>query len=229
MPLFQKETPHAFSLPSASSKGTMHILYEQEGKIQRWTLPEFEKEMEITYILGLEFASAKIFKKVRATCAQAKKRGDVLPQEIWLGSVFEKEILEGKVGALYLRWIKPHIGYGLFAAEDLPKGYYVGEYAGVVRPFSQRKDAKNCYCFEYKIHLGGASSYTIDAQDKGNLVRFINHNSSSNLTPQLAFCNGLQHVVLLTNQPVAKGCELTYDYGPTYWSKREMPLQGRER
>jgi hypothetical protein len=205
------------------------IFCEKEGRCFRWHIEDFEKEMEVKYLFGLEFATPKILQKVVQKCEQFKEEELISKREIWLGTVFEKEILEGFVGEVVLRWISPEFGYGLFAAFDLPKGAYIGEYLGVVRPFSERKDQKNCYCFEYKTHLNGKAPFTIDARDKGNLIRYINHSSANNLTPELAFCNGVMHVILLTNRPITKGEELTYDYGSSYWAKREEPLIRNEK
>ncbi len=221
------KTP-SFFLSSTGKRKDVHVLCEQEGTLRKWSLQEFEKQMEVEYLFRLEFASRKILHKVMRACKKAKECGNISPKEIWLGSLFEKEIQGGDVGDVFLRWTGPQSGYGLFAARDLPKGYYVGEYVGRVRRFSERKDRRNCYCFEYKSDLHSKTPYTIDAQDKGNLTRFINHRSSCNLTPRLVFCQDVQHIILLANQPIAKGSELTYDYGPTYWSKREMPLSCME-
>jgi uncharacterized protein len=225
LPFKSKESldPH-FLNPPSKRKEPFQICFEKEGQQFFWNLKEFEREMEVEYLFGLEFESKKVLEKIVSRCRKAKEREEISSQEIWFGSLYEKEILSGTVGSVFLRWIDPQIGLGLFASSDLPKGTYIGEYAGQVRPFSERKDRKNCYCFEYKTDRFGKTPYTIDARDKGNLVRFINHSSSCNLTPHLVFCQEVMHVILITNQPVAKGSELTYDYGPTYWSKREKPL-----
>lgn len=204
------------------------ILFEHEGNLISWGKKEFEKEMEVEYLSGLEFLNEKVYEKIVKKCQKAKKIKEIGQKEMWNGSLFEKEISSGKAGDSFLRWTGAKRGYGLFATRDLPKGYYVGEYTGVVRPFSRWKDRKNCYCFEYKTNPHNKTSYTIDAQDKGNLIRFINHSAHPNITPQLAYCNEIMHLIFITNQSIAKGAEFTYDYGPTYWSKRENPCEGEK-
>ena len=58
----------------------------------------------------------------------------------------------------------------------------------------------------------------------GNAVRFINHDYFPNLTTFAAYSNQIIHILMKTNRFVPKDTELTYDYGPKYWEKREKPL-----
>jgi SET domain-containing protein len=64
----------------------------------------------------------------------------------------------------------------------------------------------------------------IDAEEKGNFTRFINHSDEPNLTSRWIVVDGIYHVILFANQLIPKGTQLTYDYGPNYWSQRPGPL-----
>ena len=76
--------------------------------------------------------------------------------------------------------------------------------------------------FEYLI--GWNSAYTIDAKHKGNITRFINHSYEPNLEPLGVFSRGVMHIILRTKKWIKKGQQITYDYGPQYWKKREKPI-----
>jgi SET domain-containing protein len=100
---------------------------------------------------------------------------------------------------------------------------FIAEYTGLLRKRS-KADTKNAYCFEYVVAQGFDSGYTIDAQEQGSIARYINHSEKANLNSALATLEGLSHVILYAKEPIAKGTQLCYDYGPDYWSKRTAPV-----
>ncbi len=61
----------------------------------------------------------------------------------------------------------------------------------------------------------------IDAALGGNELRFANHSSKPNITPYCLVRNRLLHLVLFTNQKVAKNTQLTFNYGKDFWRKRQ--------
>lgn len=201
----------------------LEIKIEKQNILYNVSIEEFEKEMEIKYLEKLVFENEKNLKWALKRCAKSLKRGDIEKEEMWLGYYFDKEINNGFVNSVFLKWIDPVLGYGLFADREFQKGTYICEYVGSVKKF-RRSDLKNPYCFEYVAGYGIETPLTIDAREQGNLARFINHSNKPNIIPELAFTGGLIHVILRTSQFVAKGNELTYDYGPKYWSKRESPI-----
>lgn len=200
------------------------IRLQEKGTIRLLSKTEFENQFEVEFLKGLYFPSFKDLKKVVKNCLTAWKFAEISALERWLGSYFEKELAEGLSAPMYIKWISPHKGYGLFAYEDLPAGSFIGEYAGIVRRHSKRLDEANPYCFEYPVFFLGKTPYTIDAKDEGNLLRFINHSYRPNLYLKRAYSQGIMHIILRAKEDIAKGCELTYDYGPNYWRKRPKPL-----
>ena len=131
---------------------------------------------------------------------------------------------KGSIADLRLKWISPIKEFGLVANKDLRMNAYIGEYTGVVRHFNKIKDQKNPYCFEYS--LGEMRThFTIDAREKGNLMRFINHSSSPNISPVFIYAGGVIHVIFRASRIIHKDEEITYDYGPYYWAQRETPIE----
>ena len=115
-------------------------------------------------------------------------------------------------------------GYGLVSLKTILEGEFIGEYTGIVRRHKRSLDKKNSYCFEYHIKDKKRSLFTIDAKLYGNIIRFVNHSAAPNITSYGAYSKGLLHVILVANTKIEKGEELTYDYGPIYWNKRDRPI-----
>ena len=101
---------------------------------------------------------------------------------------------------------------------------FVAEYAGKVRKW-RKEDNKNAYCFEYVLVQGIKTPYTIDAMEQGGVARYINHSDTPNLVSALATFQNVSHVILYAKEPIPKGAQLSYDYGPAYWSKRSPPIE----
>lgn len=174
--------------------------------------------MQITFLPTLRFGSQKIFEKVQGLCENA----ELDRRQKWLGVFFGQEIAQGICHRdLLIGWVSSEIGYGVFALDEIPAFAFIGEYTGEVRK-RKRADKHNHYCFDYSI--GEKSPFLIDAEKQGNLTRFINHSSRPNLEPAAVFSEGAMHLILVSKRPIAKGEQLTYDYGEEYWRKRSLPL-----
>lgn len=139
----------------------------------------------------------------------------------WYLALFEEEFIQKKYPKLILQYIHPLVGYGIIAGEDLPAWTYIGQYAGVVR--KRKKECGNPYIFGYDI-AGESTSYVIDAKEFGNHTRFLNHSSTPTLYSRWMIMEGLCRVIFYTHGAVAKGEQLTYDYGPDYWKSRPSPI-----
>ncbi|MFB9066804.1 SET domain-containing protein [Pseudofulvimonas gallinarii] len=111
-------------------------------------------------------------------------------------------------------------GRGIFAATDLPAGIRVIEYKGTIitdaqadRLYGDSLDTGHTFLFTLN------EKYIIDANQKGNSARWINHSCEPN-------CEAVIHVdpdgddrkdrvFIETIRPVKAGHELTYNYGIT--------------
>jgi len=141
----------------------------------------------------------------------------------WTLALYREGMERPKEGLFYVRWIDHLLGYGVFAARNIPALCYIGEYVGVIRKRRIRKHRSNDYIFGHVI-AGKESSYIIDAKDLGNFSRFINHNDHPNLTSRWVVKDELTHIILFSNKLILKDQQLTYDYGEYYWRSRAIPL-----
>lgn len=197
------------------------IRIEKDQTDKRYSKEEFEKFMELKYLDSLQFESVGILENVSKLCQKEIKNNVISVEQKWQGAFYERELFDGSSPKVYIKWIDSTLGYGLFAEEHLKPHTFIGEYVGLVRKSRPLMDKKNAYCFEYLI--GWNSAYTIDAKNGGNLTRFINHSDQPNLEPLGVFSKGVMHIILRTSGWIQKDQQLTYDYGPQYWKKREKP------
>ncbi len=208
-------SPVSFSLPPV----------EKEGKTFQYSSEEFEKHLGVRYLHHLSFQNFSSLAWVVKKCRKALKEEVITTEQKWLGSYYQKELLSHTLPEITVRWINADIGWGVFSKKDLKTRDFIGEYTGYFRRKKKRRDQKNSYCFEYLIGETEETPYTIDAQDQGNFTRFINHEEGGNADPMLIFSEGMMKVILYANKPISKGSQITYDYGPDYWAKRESPAQ----
>ena len=137
------------------------------------------------------------------------------------------------------------VGYGVYAADDIKAGTFLGEYVGVV--MQTPPDSSSCYALNYPCKVGG---YVIDSNDTGNIIRMINHSDNYNSSFRSVLHDSLIHVIcvsphdmhvcsrifvassLIVNfaikvskRDIIKNEQVTVDYGEGYWiSKSIKPL-----
>lgn len=196
---------------------------KKDSRTFLYTKNEFEKLMEIQYLPFLRFDSEKILKKVNKLCIKAGKDGLLTKENIWFGTYYEKEITSHAIADVYVKWIDAIKEFGLFANKDLAVRTFLGEYTGNVRKYRKIIDDKNSYLFEYSIGYK-KTPFTIDARERGSLIRFVNHSFKPNAEPLSVYLNGTFHIIFRSNKTIKKDEELTYNYGPNYWKRRENPM-----
>lgn len=195
---------------------------EKDQKTYQFTEQQFEKFFQVRPLFYLEAAKPKYINQIMRKCNRALKKGRLSERRIWLGTYYKREISEGRLPKVTIKWINGIRGYGLFTNKPVLKKRYIGEYTGLLRKQKRSLDETNSYCFEYFID-DERTNFTIDAKEQGNHVRFINHNTNGNLEPILVYVEGIMHVILIARRNIEAGEELTYDYGEDYWKRREAP------
>jgi len=186
-------------------------------------IAELENQFQFRYLAHNDFESGEERLRVLRLGLTKWQSGAVKGEAVELGRRFAHEIDAAHLAPMSIRWISEAVGHGAFADEDLAEGAWIGEYTGVVRENDRRYlEPMNQYCYEYPVPDVIGRSFVIDAT-QGNLTRFINHSREPNLKPKYAFKEGMYHCIFLALRPIAKGAQLTYDYGQSYWYVREPP------
>lgn len=187
------------------------------------SIEELEKRLNFQYLPANIFETDQGRSTVYEKGIQKLNQGKVTAEAIENGKRFVAKIRTHYLPHVSIHLINEEVGYGLFAEEEIAEGSFVGEYTGTVRENDRRHfEPLNNYCYEYPIPDDIGRSYVIDATH-GNLTRLINHSSNPNLKPCYAFIDGFYHCIFIAIKPIAKGSQLFYDYGKSYWNIRSAP------
>lgn len=109
-------------------------------------------------------------------------------------------------------------GFGLYAGEAIKKDDFIGEYQGEIigdREMQRRDAIYKLQNLSYVFSLN--SKQSIDSQQLGNKIRFINAASEhKNLGAKIMLCNMTHRIGMYAIHDIKKGDELFFDYGKDY-------------
>lgn len=180
----------------------------------------FERDFGLTYHPFLTFPSYANLNKTIHDCPYLLRCRWLTKENHDLAAQYQQQLASGATVPVCVKWINDSLEYGLFADVDIPAGTYVGEYAGQVRRLFRKHPDHNAYCFHYPSRFWSLRYYVIDARWEGNLMRFLNHSDHPNIRPLCLVDRGILHLAFVTSQSIAKGSQLTFDYGNDYWITR---------
>ena len=181
---------------------------------------DYRENLQITYHSTLQFSSKKSYYQLKKRTEKALKKEAIPTKQKWLGCLYDLEIRDQILPDLSMHWIHEDIGFGVFTENSIKKHTFIGEYVGLVRKRRKKLDEKNAYVFENLIGDSIDTHYTIDAKKSGNHIRFMIHKEFGICDALLVLHKGFMKVILLANQDIPAGSQLTYDYGIDYWNKR---------
>lgn len=211
-------------LLSKASPLTLNIHLKNREAPCVLTLSEFEKMFKVIYRSFLTFPSYQTLEEVIRLCPYLLRFEWLISSGDTWEAAYQAQLSGGVTAETIIKWINPVLGYGLFAAADLLERSFVAEYTGMIRQIDKKNPDLNEYCFQYPTKLGSSKYFVIDALDEGNITRFINHSDQPNLQPLWIVNRGVLHLIFIANRFIPKGTELTFDYGPDYWVRRERKL-----
>lgn len=173
----------------------------------------------------LEFLSHPIFETnnalydILSRSQKAKLEDQIPPEKIWMGIYFDKEIQRALHPPVSIRFIDEEVGFGVFTESRIPSCGFVGEYTGVVQERKRKHLKDKYYCVRYTVWEMGRRNFVIDAEEKGNFTRFINHSAKPNLSLQSVYWRGLPRMIFVALKEIPEGSQLTFDYGTFFWKE----------
>lgn len=178
----------------------------------------------ITFLPRPIFETDRAFDDILSRSHKAKLDDQIPPEKIWMGIYFDKEIQKGIHPPVSIRLIDDEVGFGVFTMARIPPCAFVGEYTGVVSEKKRKHLKDKYYCVRYTVWEMGRRNFVIDAEEKGNFTRFINHSATPNLSLQSVYWRGLPRMVVVALKEIPEGSQLTFDYGTFFWKEcRQIP------
>ncbi len=217
-PLLKSRRDHVGLSPIDVAKllGRKEALFLLEPSADHLLIPEYPLLDSFEYLSHPIFETEDSLDEVIATIAKAKEEDKIPSEKIWMGIYFDKEIRKGIHPSVQIRYIDNEVGFGVFAMKKIPPCTFVGEYSGVILQRSPRQLKEKNHCLRYTI-WEGKKNYCIDAEEKGNFTRFINHSATPNLGLQSVYWRGIPRMIFISLKEIGEGSQLTFDYGPIFW------------
>lgn len=200
----------------------LHALLQLKGEdIPRLrTIQELEQHFHFKYRQFLYFSSYDALEHTVRACPYCLRSRYFATENHEWADKYREHLHTGYTAKIYIKWIDDVLGYGAFAAEDIPAGAYIAEYTGWVHPIDAV--SKNGYCLTYPTSFMHRQTLAIDALTNGNLSRFFNHSEDPSLEPICIVDRRLLRHAFITNKALTKDSQLTFDYGADYWEFRDL-------
>ena len=187
--------------------------------------PKHWPDHDIHYLSHLTFNSTVARYLTRQQCRLAQYFNRLPEKAQWLGALYSDEIQQGHIANIGIEYIDKTLGHGVFAKQALAAGEFIGVYTGVVRCRRAFYQTATDYSFTYPQILPSFYWLAIDAEDSGNETRYINHSDQPNCEAVRALWDNIFYIIVRTHQPIARGEQLFFNYGPEYWRKRDTPSE----
>ncbi len=141
-----------------------------------------------------------------------------------LSRQYGPSIEKGEMAPVYIMKIDDNVGYGVFAAQDIPADAFIGEYAGVVQEEDEDTGSEmdhggyeSDYSWYYLDDIEGLPTLEINGRLEGNEMRFVNHGPSPNIAVEHTLHHGQWIIFFRAARDIGKDEQLLIDYGSAYW------------
>lgn len=143
------------------------------------------------------------------------------------------DLLNGSEFPVYLRYINPYVGFGVFAETEITAGQYIGIYNG---EFDFARSSTD-YQYMYALNQDPFHKH-INARMFGSFSRFINHTCDAsinklcgqydfptseaykeNIIPEHRVYNGYEFILFKAKHNIKPHQQLLFNYGDDYWAE----------
>lgn len=142
-------------------------------------------------------------------------------------------IKDSHMAPVYISRIDSNVGYGVYAASELEKDAFIGEYTGVIQEAEEtsgreldRGGFESDYSWYYLEEIEQAPSLEINGRFEGNELRFVNHSTEPNVGVEHTLVDGYWILFFKTTRKIKADEQLLINYGEAYWEDdlRELKL-----
>ncbi len=143
-----------------------------------------------------------------------------------LSTRYHEDIEKGNLAPVYIKRINEKLGFGVFAADEIKKDDFIGEYAGVVQ--IPEKDAgeevekggyESDFSWYYLDKIEGGPELEINGRFEGNEMRFVNHSDNFNVDVEHTIHDGHWIIFFKAARDILKNEQLFISYGDDYWDE----------
>jgi hypothetical protein len=178
---------------------------------------KFQLSETLEFLAQPLFETEAILDEILRRAKKAKMEDAIPPERIWMGVYYDNEIHKGVHPKVSIRHIDDEVGFGVFADQRIPSCTLAGEYTGALKERNKNELKDKKYCVRYTVWEMGKRQFIIDAENKGNFTRFINHSAKPNLGLQSVYWRGLPRMIFVALKEIPEGAQLTFDYGTFFW------------
>lgn len=144
---------------------------------------------------------------------------------------YTRLIKESQMAPVYISKVDNKVGHGVYAASELERDEFIGEYTGVIQNAEEtagreldRGGFESDYSWYYLEEIEQAPALEINGRFEGNELRFVNHSTEPNVDVEHTLVDGYWILFFKTTRKIKADEQLLINYGEAYWedSWREL-------
>lgn len=139
---------------------------------------------------------------------------------------YHEDIEKGNLAPLYIKKIDERLGFGVFAADEIKKDDFIGEYAGVIQIPGKEAGGEmeeggyeSDFSWYYLDKIADGPELEINGRLEGNEMRFVNHGDNFNVDVEHTIHDGHWIIFFKAARDIQKDEQLLISYGDDYWDE----------